>query len=226
MRTSTSKIIAGLFLAAATLSAPSCKDDQLDANDIGGDANIALTEVGSEFSAYVQLGETDLPTLEMTVINRTSDGRVTFQAELDMTGHPDSAFVMGMVPAEHVDANGRINTTFDMKFTSEGIVDYFYSQKPWVIARYSDGVGAKYELERFPEEIYTRTVTEKTGLDEWPFVFFDIKTSKIEQEMEPEDELMERVIYRVNHRFGLVYMELQLHSGESVKADIVGWNAL
>lgn len=227
MRTSTSKFIAGLFVAAATLSAPSCKDEeQLDANDIGGDANIALTEVGSEFSAYVQLGETDLPTLEMTVINRTPDGRVTFRAELDMTGHPDSAFVMGMVPAEHVDANGRINTTFDMKFTSEGIVDYFYGQKPWVIARYSDEVGAKYELERLPGEIHTRTVTEKTGQDEWPFVFLNIKTSKIEQEMQPEDELMERVIYRVNHKFGLVYFEAQMRSGETVKADIVGWNAL
>lgn len=226
MRISTSKFIAGLSIAAATLSAPSCKKDKLDANDIGGNANIELTEVGSEFSAYVSIGNSSLPTVEMTVVNRTSDGRVTFHAQMDMTGHPDSALVMGMVPSEHLDANGRINTTFDMKFTSEGIVDYFFGEKPWIIARYGDDVGAKYELERFPGEIHTRTVTEKTGLDEWPFIFFNIKTSKIEQEALPEDELVERVIYRANHKFGLVYVELQLRSGEKVKADIVGWNAL
>jgi hypothetical protein len=225
MRNPISMLVGGL-LCATLLSTTSCKKDTVDANDVGGDANIPLTEVGSEFSAYVNIAGSDLPTLEMTVINRTSDGRVTFRAEMDMTGHQDSALVMSMVPPEHVDGNGRINTTFDMKFTSEGIVDYFFGEKPWVIARYGDGVGTKYEMERFPGEIHTRTVTEKTGQDDWPFVFFNIKTSKIEQETLPEDEMVERVIYRVNHKFGLVYMELQMRSGEKVKADIVGWNAL
>jgi len=225
MRKPLSVLLGGL-LCTTVLFTPSCKKDKLDANDIGGDANIPLTEVGSEFSAYVNIAGSNLPELEMTVINRSSDGRVTFRAQMDLTGHQDSALVMGLVPPEHVDANGRINTTFDMKFTSEGIVDYFFGEKPWIIARYGDDVGAKYELERFPGEIHTRTVTEKTGLDEWPFVFWYIKTSKIEQETLPEDDLVERVIYRVNHKFGLVYMELQLRSGEKVKADIVGWNAL
>jgi len=218
------------FLAAAVALAifamPACKKDSLDGNNLGGSGDIALTEVGSEFSAYVSLGNTNLPTAEMVVVSRTSDGRVTFEVEMDMTGHPDSAMVMDLVPPEHVDASGRINTTFDMKFTSEGVMDYFFGEKPWVIARYGDDVGASYELERFPGEVHTRTVTEKTGQDDWPFVFFDIKTSKIEQETLPEDELVERIVYRVNHKFGLVYLELQLRSGESVKADIVGWNAL
>lgn len=225
MRKPISMLIGGL-LCTTVISTTSCKKDPMDANDIGGDANIPLTEVGSEFSADVRIGNSKLPDLEMVVINRTSDGRVTFRAEMDMTGHQDSALVMSMVPPEHVDANGRINTTFDMKFTSEGIVDYFFGNKPWIIARYGDDVGAKYELERFPGEFHTRTVTEKTGQDEWPFLFWYIKTSKIEQATLPEDELVERVIYRVNHKFGLVYMELQMRSGEKVKADIVGWNAL
>jgi hypothetical protein len=216
----------GVTFAINLLMMPACKKDSTDGNALGGDANIALTEVGSEFSAYVSIGSTDLPTAEMVVLSRTSDGRVTFKVEMDMTGHPDSAIVMGMVPPEHVDANGRINTTFDMKFTSEGVMDYFFGEKPWVIARYGDGVGASYELERFPGEIHTRTVTEKTGQDDWPFLFYNIKTSKVEQETMPEDEMVERIIYRVNHKFGLVYMEVQMRSGEKITADIVGWNAL
>lgn len=202
------------------------KKDNLDPNDVGGSADIALTEVGSEFSGYVTIGGVPLSTVEMTVIDRTPEGRTTFDVLVDLTGHPDSAIIMNLVPTEYVDAEGRINTTFDMKFTTEGIVDYFWNKQPWVVCRYDDEVGATYDLDDVSGQTFRRTVTEKTGQDDWPFVFFNIKTTKIEQTVDPNDDLVDKVIYRANHRFGLVYVQMLLKTGQSVDIEIVGWNAM
>jgi len=226
MRKPLSFLLGGL-LCATVLFTPSCDDDEtLDANDIGGDVNIPLTEVGSESTMYITMGGVELPPAEMTVLSRVN-GRVTFGIVMDITDHPYEDVIRSVVRDQHFDANGNLNTAIDMKFTSEGIVDYEFTDKPWVVGKYADGVGAQYTVESSDGLVRTRTVTEKTGVDEWPLVFWYIKTSEITQDFSMEDnEHVEKVTFRINHRFGLVNMGVHLRTGEHVDVDIVPWHLL
>ena len=66
-------------------------------------------------------------------------------------------------------------------------------------------------------------VPEKTGEDDWPLGFYYIKTSKVEELNPPYIKEAERIVYRANHRFGLVYLEIQLKDGNNAAIEIVPW---
>ena len=123
-------------------------------------------------------------------------------------------------PAVEITPDQKLKFNFDLKITSEGYLDYFVEGKPWVMVKYDDGVGTTYSIKTSKGETLTRTITEKTGVDEWPLGFFLIKTTKVEQEAPADDPVIDRVIYRVNHRFGLVYLEYILKDGTTLKLDI------
>jgi hypothetical protein len=223
---SSSILVPFIASAALMLTLPSCDDEQLDANDIGGDTDIELTEVGSTTSMNIRFGSTEWPSAEITVLSR-NEGRVTYGVLMDFNGHPDEDFIRGILPVDVFDTEGRLNTTFDMKFTSEGVVDYFWLNQPWIVGKYGDGVGTEYVLEGSDGLQRKRVVTEKTGLDDFPYGFLEIKTSKIEQEILPEEnELVEKVEYRLNHRFGLVNVKIFMNSGETVEARLFPWHVI
>lgn len=212
--------------ASLLLTLPSCDKDELGPNNIGGDTDIPLTEVGSTTSMYISFGNTEWPEAEITVLSRNG-GRVTYGVVMDFTGHPDEQFIRGILPDHVIDDQGRLNTTFDMKFTSEGIVDYFWLEQPWIVGRYGDGVGAEYVLDGTDGLQRKRVVTEKTGVDDFPYGFYYIKTSKIEQQVLPEEnDLVEKVEYRINHRFGLVNVKIFMNSGETVSARLFPWHVI
>jgi hypothetical protein len=72
----------------------------------------------------------------------------------------------------------------------------------------------------------SRTITEKTGLDDWPYGWLLIKTTEVTQtNFNPEvDAIFKTLKFRLNHKFGLVYLEAELENGmdghASLYADI------
>jgi len=215
-----------LFIAIAIMMGmqfSACEKEKTEGpNDLGGETNITLTEVGRESSVYISIGTFNLPTGTMKVVSN-NDGVVTYNITLDLTGSPDSAIISALIPAEYKDAQGRINTDMKFKITSEGMQDYFTSDQPWTVAKYADGVGTQYTIKTVNGDTLVRTITEKTGVDEWPLGFYLIKTSKVEQPLPASDEVATKITYRVNHKFGLVYMQVDLKNGEVMKCDVVPW---
>ena len=116
--------------------------------------------------------------------------------------------------------DNKLKFEFQLKITSEGYMDFLTEGKPWVIGKYGDGVGTKYTVTNDKGEELVREVTEKTGLDDWPFGFYLIKTSKIEHIAPADNPAFEKVIYRMNHRFGLVYVEYLLRDGTTLKLNV------
>ncbi len=199
------------------LTIGSCKKENLDANDIGGETNIPLTEVGRVSSVYLNIGS-NYVSGSMTITSNNS-GVVTYHLVADLTGNPDSAMIAALVPAEFKTPQGNIVTDFKFKITSEGIVDYFVDQKPRLLVRYSDNVGAEYSFTTVDGKNLLRKVTEKTGLDDWPFGFMLIKTVKVEEDLPANSYNVTHVTYRANHKFGLVYLEAVTSMG-NVSMDI------
>lgn len=216
------KVLAMMILPLFfTISA--CKKDVPNGpNDLGGETNIPLTQVGSVSSIYITINGVNLPSAEMTV-TRNDDGIVTYHAEMDLTGDPDSAMYADLIPPEYKDENGMIVGDFEFKITSEGMQDFFQSNKPWTIVKYDDGVGTEYPLTTDRGQELVRTVTEKTGEDDWPLGFYYIKTSKVEEENPPYMKEAAKITYRANHRFGIVYMEVLLKDGNRAAVEVVPW---
>lgn len=223
-------------LVSLLLLVTSCKliEDLTDNNSLGGSTDIPLTAVGSKSDVFVEYEGKVYSNASITIKSK-GDGRVTYEGLIDMNQFPDSLKLKGMTTlAQLVDyykfdtsktnltitPDNKLHFEFDLRITSEGYMDYGMEGKPWVIGKYGDGVGTKYEIENSKGQTLTREVTEKTGKDEWPLGFFYIKTSKIEQNTAPDDPAISKIIYRINHRFGLVYIEYQMKDGSTVKLDI------
>ena len=220
------RIALGSVLLAGLVVTNGCKKDVPSGpNDLGGETNIPLTEVGSTSSVYLTFNGNNLPGAEMTVTKR-ENGIVSYHVVMDLTNSPDSALFADLIPAEYQDEEGRIVGDFDFKITSDGIQDFFQSSKPWTVVKYDDPVGTQYPLTTDRGEELVRTVTEKTGEDDWPLGFFYIKTSKVEEENPPYMKEAAKVSYRANHRFGLVYIEVELKDGNTAAVEILPWHLL
>lgn len=214
-------LIFGLLLAS--LSQPSCKEKEetpKDPNALGGEVDIELTKEGNVTDTYLKIGNSSDIKGSMTVV-KNDEGLVTYKIEFDYSDHEDSALLAQLIPAGYHDEAGKVSTELTFKITSEGIQDYLHSNKPWTLVKYNDPVGTKYSVVTDNGQTLSREITLKSTTDDWPIGFWYIKTSKIEQILPESDQVAKKIIYRANHKFGLVYMETELRNGLTAKMDIV-----
>ena len=212
----------------------SCKKDDPAATGLGGETNIPLTAVDSVSGVYAELDGANALSTEIK-IKANNDGDVTYTGSVDLlTLSPELQAKALEVLNEHGDyydaskyvtltPDMKLNFEFKVKITSEGYQDYFTDGKPWIMVKYNDPVGTTYTVVNKNGETLTRTITEKTGQDDWPFVFFLIKTVKVEQQIASDDPMVDHIEYRVNHKFGLVYLEYVFKDGTNLAFELVPW---
>jgi len=222
--------ISVLIVLAAFFSCK--KDDSKEA--LGGETNIALTAVDSVSGVYVELDGNNALSTEIR-IKSNNDGDVTYTGSVDLlTLSPDLQNKALEILNEHADyydagkyveltQDFKLNFEFKVKITSEGYQDYFADGKPWIMAKYNDPVVTTYSVTNDKGETLVRTITEKTGQDDWPFGFFLIKTVKVEQQVASDDPLVDHIEYRVNHKFGLVYLKYEFKDGTDLAIEVVPW---
>jgi hypothetical protein len=223
-----------LLLVIAALFVSSCKKDGSDTDYLGGDWDLALTKVGTKTSLYPKLGTYNFPTFE-AVITSNNQGVVSYKIKIDpdLTGHPDSAFLKLILDAVKdnrlisYDSEGLLDIGVQFKITSKGYQILSQNGKPQTIIRYDDPVGTAYEFDNVYSDTKVKgTITEKTGEDDWPFSFFYIKTTKVEFKYPESFPLVDKVIIRANHKFGLVYFEVVFKNSQSAKVDLIPWHML
>jgi hypothetical protein len=213
----------------------SCKKGEPDPNFLGGEWDIPLTKVGSSTSLYPKIGDYELPTFE-AVISKNDQGYVTYKisGDLDLSGRPDSAFIEflkeELIGSAYltVDSNGLLNVEFTLRITSDGYqIVSEKTGKPSTIVRYDDPLGTTYSFNNvYTENKIIGRVTEKTGQDDWPFGFLYIKTSKVEFQYPSDFPLVDKIILRANHRFGIVYFEIKFKNNQSATMDAIPWHML
>ncbi len=215
------------------LTANSCKKNN-DPNVLGGETNIPLTQKDSVTNVYFTVNGVNLPGTTFKVLSN-DNGMVTYTATVDATAYPDTmiADLITILPqlinyynpkdvTWSVSTSGILNVQFKLKITSEGMQNYFVDGKPWTV-KYADPQGTNYSVTRNNGETLTATVTEKTGVDDWPYSFWMIKTSKVEYIAPASDPVLSKVTYRVNHKFGLVYIKAEGKNGKVIEIDLVSF---
>lgn len=204
-----------------------CKEDSpTGPNDLDGDTDIPLTKPGNTYGGYVTVGDQSLTIHDTIYILKNDNGFVTVRVWAETKDNP---ILSAIIPANWKDAEGNLNHDLHFKVTSNGIQDFRYADsdwsKPFTIVKYDCNVGDKYEFTTKDGKTVTRTITEKTNKDEWPLGFLLIKTIATE-ETPIGLEGVKKIIYRTNHKFGLVYVELQLTDGTPVKISLLPWAVL
>ncbi len=218
---------------AVLVALVSCKKDEANTG-LGGQTNIPLNAVDSVSGVYVALDGNNAASTEIK-IKSNDNGDVTYVGTVDLTTITPEMQTKAMeILNQHGDyyhasdyvtltPDLKLNFEFKVKITSEGYQDYFADGKPWIMVKYDDPVGTTYSVVNNKGETLTRTITEKTGQDDWPFGFFLIKTQKVEQQVASDDPLVHHIVYRVNHKFGLVYLEYEFKDGTNLAIEVIPW---
>jgi hypothetical protein len=129
-------------------------------------------------------------------------------------------------PYLSINNDGLFNLEFKMKITSDGFQWVTTSGDYQTIMKYNDPVGTRY---RFVDKTYSNktieaVITEKTDKDEWPLIFWLIKTSKVDITYPDDYPLIRKLEIRANHKFGIVYAEVTFKNGEKGILSVVPWD--
>jgi hypothetical protein len=198
-----------IFIIATTVFTGCKKED----SEIGGDTNIPLNQVGNTFSGGILLNDQIVngPTYSCEII-ASNDGVATIELIYDLQAVPELAFINDLIPDEFKDAQGRLNARGDVKITSEGILDYTnLDQAPFTVVKYDAKVGDKYVLKKSNGQKITRKVIQKSEEDDFDWGYFYIKVITVEQDSRIPG--IKNIIYKFNHKFGLVYIEANAEDG-------------
>lgn len=198
-------------------------EQKTDPNEIKGETKIPLNEVGNKFTTSVKLGTQDYPLNEEIKITKSEGGVITVSIKADPGTSTKVQDLLKKLPVNVTDASGKINTEIKMKSTSEGIQNFTLDGKLHTIAKYDAKVGDTYIQTTSDGKTLTRKVTHRSSVDDFPYGYMNIKVVTVEQNSTIPG--IRKYIYKANHKFGLVYIEIILEDGTSISSYIFSQNS-
>jgi len=199
------------LLVAAAIAAAACGKQASDAsqNTLGGDPDVPAGVVGSVIST------TSTIPAEM-IITANSGGQATVHVTADVSSLPQLQRYVDLVPVALRFGASQLAFDTTLKVTSEGIQDTFNKDHALhTIVKYGAAVGDQYVLTKSDGVKITRTVKSVSTTDDFPYGFFNIKVTQVEQDSRVPGVKAFR--YYANHRFGIVRFEI-VNDDDSVVA--------
>jgi hypothetical protein len=188
------------LVVIAALVAVACGKTASDPNTIGGDANVPAGVVGSTIST-----SSDIPA-QMTITSN-GGGIATVHVTADIASIPGLKKYYDLMPASMKSGANALAFDTTMKVTAEGYQDTFNKDRALhTIVKFDAAVGDKYVLTKSDGVKITRTVTQVSTTDDFPYGFFLIKVIKVEQDSRVPGVKAFR--FYANHRFGIVQFEI------------------
>jgi hypothetical protein len=214
------------LIALAFLSFSSCdlfNDLTEGDNDLGGDTDIALNQVGNTFSTFGSVNGTYVNVNSSITVTQSDKGVTKMAVVADLMNYPELAKFNDLIPAVYKDAQGKVNTELKYKITSEGIQDYAnLDGEAFTMVKYDCKVGDTYKLKKTDGKTITRTVTAKSETDDYSWGMMLIKTITVEQDSRIPG--ISKFVYRFNHKFGLVSAEVVAEDGSKISSQFFPTN--
>ncbi|MBM2814462.1 MAG: hypothetical protein HW421_1224 [Ignavibacteria bacterium] len=212
------KAIYNFFLVIfSIIFVASCSVDSSneDPNTLGGSTDVALAKVGNVFTPSITVAGRAVNFDGSLKVTNNDNGIVTVKAIVNTAKlSTDLKDIIDLFPAKYKDSAGNINSDIKFKVTSEGIQDFLNpDDKPHTIAKYNCSVGDKYVLTRSDGKTITREITAKSSTDEFPYGMLLLKTITTERNTSLPG--VKKVIYKTNHKYGLVFVQLVMEDGSN-----------
>jgi hypothetical protein len=212
-------------------------EDEEGPNELGGDANVTIGQTGNTFSAptvYVDGQAVSIP--HTITIVKNESGVATINIKVPLSTIKNQALyqqyktkynldeLINKIPATCKDASGNIDANVKMKITSEGIQDFINRDgNAHTIIKFDANVGDEYNLTKSGGQTLKRTVTQKSTTDDFAYGFMNIKTMTTEQESSYPG--VKKIVYKTNHKFGLVFAEIQFEDGTKINSYVYAANS-
>lgn len=193
-----------------------------DSNVLGGNTDVPLGKVANRITnpGGVKVGATNVDVAADISIVANEAGVATFRVMADLTRSATLKKYSDLLPAAAKDATGKVNTEVKIKITSEGIQDYFnIDGKPHTAVKFDAKVGDKYTLTKSDGKTITRTVIARSDQDDFAWNNLLIKTITVEQDSRIPG--IKKFVYRANHKFGIVYVEVVADDGSTASTSLV-----
>jgi hypothetical protein len=153
-------------------------------------------------------------------VTKNENGIVTLHIYAKISQVKELSSLANLLPPSVIDGDGNINADMKLKITTEGIQDYNNKDgKAHTIVKYSANVGDTYKLTKSDGTTITRTVTEKSTTDDFPWGLFLIKTITVEQDSRIPG--VKKIIMKANHKFGLVFVSFVMEDGTVLSTVII-----
>lgn len=186
-----------ILAAFLLLTIQSCKKEET----LGKQSPIG--EVGNVFTVGSISGISN----SSVYISDLNDGisTITITATLDDQDYVDYASILAVRFPDEVSLSGNLFTAnVKARFTDKGISAILKGGDELMLCEYDAGVGSTWSASA-EGELVTSTVTEKTGVDDYPYGFYYIKVSEVEVESQILTELlMQGNKLYFNHKYGPV----------------------
>jgi hypothetical protein len=192
-------------------------DDEEDPNVLSGatdTTSVPIATPGNVITSSVVIGNASYPVVEAIKVVKNEGGMVTVNVKADLTLIPQLAPLNSIIPSSMKDANGKLSTDLVFKVTDKGIQDQMNRDHALhTMVKYDAAVGDQYKLAKSDGKTITRTVTAHSTDDDFAWGFMYIKTITVEQDSRMTG--IKKIVYRFNHKFGLVFVEIVPESGTS-----------
>lgn len=197
-------------------------EEKTEPNVIKGDTNIPINEVGNKFSTTVKIGTQVYPLNEEIKIIKNDAGVITVGIKADPGTSTKVQDFLKKLPINVTDVSGKINTEIKLKSSTEGIQNFTLDGKLHTIAKYDAKLGDTYTQTTSDGKTLTRKVVQRSSVDDFPYGNMNIKVVTVEQNSTISG--IRKYIYKANHKFGLVHIEIILEDGTSISSYIFSQN--
>ncbi len=199
-----------MFFSIGILSV-SCDDlvDKDDSNEINGtQSEMGLVGVTVTSSSSEIAGVSDFS----AVVESLEDGISSYSAQATVT----NSLVKNMIsnfPGVVIDGNSVSIDNLKIQQTTGGI-KCVTGTLAGVLVKYDSSVGDTYTAGTSGN---VRTVVSKTGVDDYPYGFYMIKTIQVESTLGNSNRVsgINKITYIANHKFGMVGVKVDFEDGTS-----------
>jgi hypothetical protein len=189
-------------------------DNGLDKPKLGGDTNLAANKVGFEYTGFLYIdGNYKNSNTTATVISN-EDGVIEVQAKGTLL--PE---LMNLVKSSpYVDPDGTVEISAEFVNSSEGLAYVNAKGEESILVEYDAKVGDSWKYTTKGGKKIERKVISRSTDDDFFWAGMMIKVIEIEQNLPYPG--FTKAIYRANHKFGLVNVEVYTEDGKVVSVNL------
>jgi hypothetical protein len=198
-----------ILLALAIISMLSCKKDDDYSGNLGGSTDLAANAVGYQYTGSLKIGGSSASTDAKAIVVKNGGETIDVKATCTLPTK-----LKNLISSPYVNASGVVDLTGKFINSTEGVAYVNASGGQSILVKYDAKVGDQWSYTTKGGKSLTRKVTAVSTDDDFFWGGMLIKVITVEQNLPYPG--FTKAIYRANHKFGMVYVEVQLEDGTSL----------
>ena len=199
-----------LLTALIVITMVSCKKTDDYSGKLGGSTDLTTNAVGFKYTGSLKIGSSSTSTDAKAEVIK-NEGGIT---EIKASGTLPAKIKSLITSSPYVNANGVVNVTGKFVNSTEGAAYVNASGDQVILVKYGAKVGDQWSYTTKGGKVITRKVTAVSTDDDFFWSGMLIKEITVEQNLPYPG--FTKAVYRANHKFGVVHVEVFLEDGTSM----------